>query len=101
MESKVILGRIIQKLIDQGYAQVEGYNRFGFIEIKGVTIWISREKGKDTPVPFAKIIDGIEAYKSNLELYDQGTNPLRDFGITHVTSPVFALLHLLKKSDYS
>lgn len=100
MESKIILGRILQRFIDQGYAQVESYNRFNFIEIKGAVVWVSREKGKDTPIPFAKIIDGIEAYKTDASLYDQGPVALRDFGITHVTSPVFALLHLLEREDY-
>jgi hypothetical protein len=67
MESKIILGRILQRFIDQGYAQVDGYNRFGFIEFKNQEVWVTREKGKNTKVPFAKILDGIEAYRNNFD----------------------------------
>lgn len=77
MESKIILGRIIQRLIDQGYTQVDGYNCFGLIEIKGQAISVSREAGENTRVSFAKIIDGIEAYKIHLQLYSKGPTPLR------------------------
>lgn len=100
MESKIVLGRILQRLIDLQFAQVEGYNRFGLIGLESNKIIVSRENGKDTPIPFAKIIKGIEAYQQRPELYEEGAIALRAFGIIHITSPVFALLHLLKQSDY-
>lgn len=100
MDSKIILGRVLQKLVDEKFAQVEGYNRFGFIELKNSSVIVSREKGKDTPIQFSIIVKGIEAYKEKPELYEQRPVALRAVGITHVTSPVFALLHLLKQSDY-
>jgi hypothetical protein len=101
MNSEIILGRIIQKLIDKGYAQVSGYNSFGFIELKGSSIRVSREGGEDTPIPFGRIILGIDAYKLDNNLYDNGPAALRSVGITHLNSPIFAFLHLLSKADYS
>jgi hypothetical protein len=100
MEPQILLGRIFQRFIDQQYAQIIGYNRFGFIELTNNYVLISREAGEDTKVPFSKIIIGIEAYQMDNDLYHQNTTPLRDQGITHVTSPVFALLHLLPESAY-
>jgi len=100
MDSKIILGRLLQRFIDEKYAEQEGYNRFGFVQLKNSSVVVSRENGADTPVQFAKIIKGIEAYQQRPELYELGPTALRAVGITHVTSPVFALLHLLQKSDY-
>jgi hypothetical protein len=100
MESKILLGRILQKFIDKGYAQVSGYNRFGFIKFSNNAVLVTRENGGDTPVSFSKIVKGIEAYQSNSSLYDSNPTELRDSCITHVTSPIFALLHLLEKEDY-
>ncbi len=100
MDSKIILGRILQKFIDAKYAHVDGYNRFGFIELKRSSVIVSRENGADTIIPFTKIIIGIEAYQKESELYEQGPTCLRSVGISHVTSPVFALLHLLSNKDF-
>lgn len=73
-------------------AQVEGYNSFGFIKLNKTSVIVSRESGKDTIVPFAKIIAGIETYQETPELYGGGPTLLRTFGITHVTSPVFCVV---------
>lgn len=100
MDSKILLGRILQRFIDLQIAQVAGYNSFGFIKLNKTSVIVSRENGKDTIVPFAKIIVGIEAYQETPSLYDEGPTALKTFGITHVTSPVFALLHLLTMDDY-
>lgn len=100
MESKIILGRILQRFIDMQNVQVAGYNSFGFVQLKISSVVVSREAGKNTPIPFNKLIIGIEAYKENLDLYEKGPTALRAFGITHITSPVYSLLHLLSKEAY-
>lgn len=100
MESKILLQQIIKTFREKNVAQVAGYKSFGYIRETPRAVIVSREDGLDTSVPFAKILIGIEAYKSEPELYDQRPTELRGFGITHVTSPVFALLHLLKKESY-
>lgn len=100
MDSKILLGKILQRFKDLGKAQVDGYNSFGYIRETNNSVIVTREGGKDTSLPFAKIIAGIDAYKTNPYLYNEGPNVLREFGITHVTSPVFALLHMLDEEDY-
>ena len=100
MEAKIILGRILQRLIDQGYAQVAGYNRFGFVALEKNSITVSRENGEDTPLPFSRILKCIVLYQEHPELYDQGPNALRPFGVTHLDSPLFALLHLMEPKAY-
>jgi len=101
METSKILQEIIKRFKENGAAQVEGYNSFGYIKETAKAIYVSREKGKDTPISFSKLTIGIEAYKSNPSLYDLGPAALRDYGITHVTSPIWSLLHLIKKVEYS
>jgi hypothetical protein len=101
MDSKIILGRIIQRLVDQSYSQVEGYNRFDLVEVKSTSILVLRENGKNATIPLNKILIGIEAYQHNVEKYDKGPTELRTVGLTHITSPIFSMLHLLTKLDYS
>lgn len=100
MDSKILLGKLLQRFKDKAVAKVEGYNSFGYIRETENSVLVTREAGEDTPVPFEKILKGIDAYKSNSALYQSTPTALRDFDITHVTSPVFALLHLLDKEDF-
>ena len=100
MDSKILLGKILQRFSDIGDCQVGGFNKFGYIRETNNAVYVSREKGKDTPIQFQKIIHGIEAFQSNLELYNEGPSALRKFGITHVTSPIWSLLHLLSVEDF-
>lgn len=100
MDSKILLGKILQRFKDNGKAQVDGYNSFGYIRETENAVWVTRETGEDTPIPFMKILKGIDAYKSDISLYDKGPGALREYEITHINSPVFALLHLLKEPDY-
>jgi hypothetical protein len=101
MEAKIILGRIIQRLIDQEFAQVPGYNRFGFVETRANSLIVSRENGSDTSIPFSQLLKAIEGYKACSGDYNKGPTALRGYGITHVTSPIFALLHLLDINCYN
>lgn len=100
MDSKILLGKILQRFFDKKIAKVEGYNSFGYLRETNNSVYVTREGGDDTLIPFNKIIDGIEAYQSNSELYDTPPTVLREFGIAHFTSPIFAFLHLLSKEDY-
>jgi hypothetical protein len=100
MDAKIILGRILQRLIDQGHAQVFPLNFFGFIEIKSNSVLVSRENGLDTSIPFSRLELAIKIFQQNPELYSSGPNALRPFGITHLNSPIYALLHLLPYECY-
>jgi len=100
MDAKIILGRILQRLIDRGFAQVAGYNRFGFVALGKNSVTVSRENGEDTPLPFSRILKCVVLYQEHPELYDQGPSALRTFGVTHLNSPLFALLHLLDPQSY-
>ncbi len=101
MDSKIILGRLLQKFIDLQVSQFADYNEFGFVSLSVSSVTVSRENGDDTPLPFKKIITAIEGYQRNNELYDLGPAALRDLGITHINSPIHSILHLLSKEVYS
>ncbi len=100
MDTKILIGKILQKFKAQKIAQVQGYKSFGYIRETENMVYVTRETGMDTAIPFEKIKIGIEAYKSNPNLYTDGPSKLRDYGVTHVTSPIWSLLHLLDISDY-
>lgn len=100
MESTIILNKILSKFKEKKTIQVKGYNSFGYLRETENTVYISREKGKDTPIPFTKLIIAIEDYQKDNDLYDLGPSALRSSGLTHVTSPIWSMLHILEKTDY-
>jgi len=100
MDSKILVGKILQRFEDQGYVQVKGYYRFHRVRETGSSVIVRRQEGTDAVIPFSKIIQGIEFYQENSSWYDSGPSSLREAHILHVTSPVFALLHLLTKEAY-
>ncbi len=100
MDSKILLGKIIQRFKDQKESQVIGYNSFGFIRETNDAVYVTRQAGKDTKIPFSKILVAIDAFKESPELYNEGPGSLRKFGITHINSPIWSILHLLSQNDY-
>lgn len=96
-----MLGRILQKIIDNKYSQYKHYNKFGFVMLKDESLMVLRENGNGVSLPFKKILSAIEGYKTNLDLYDQGPDALRLTGISHINSPIHSLLHLLDKDCYA
>lgn len=100
MDSKIILGRILQKFIEQGFSKYQDYNLFKFVAVNNKSLVILRENGRNATIPFNKLIIGIEAYQSSPDLYDDNTTALRNVGIIHITSPIFSLLHMLPKDAY-
>lgn len=101
MDSKILLGKILQRFSDKKRCQVVGYNSFGYIRETNSSVYVSREDGDDTRISFNKLLIAIEAFKNNPNLYEMGPTMLRQFGITHVTSPIWSMLHLLDKEDYT
>lgn len=95
-----ILDKIICEFKIQGYSQVPGYNRFGYIRDTGNSLIVSREKGENTKIPFPKIAQAIEAVKDNPSVYNSGPSSLRSYGVTYINSPIWSLLHLVPLSDY-
>lgn len=100
MDSKILLGKILQRFKDQGVVKVEGYKSFGYIKETDNAVYVTREDGEDTRLPFKTILYAIDAFKSSNSLYGEGPNALRGIGITHVTSPIWSILHLLSQNDY-
>src|SRR5688572_22519476 len=78
-----------------GIAQVAGYHRFGFVGDHERGVFVSRERGKDTLIPFAKIVQAVEAVRSEPGVYDEGPTGLRRHGVAHINSPLWAILHLM------
>ncbi len=79
--------------------QVEWYKRFGYVRETPNAVVVSRENGQPTPIPHTKIAQAVEAVRSDPTVYDAGPSFLRDHGITHLNSPLWALLHLLTPAE--
>jgi len=97
--SSEILDRILNKFKEQGYSQVPGYYRFGYIRETNSAVIVSRETGQDTPIPKSKIEEAINAVKNDPSVYDSGPSNLRKHGITHINSPLWSLLHLVPLNE--
>ncbi len=52
IDAKILLGRILQKMIDQGYSQVSGYNKFTYLGHAPNKLTIGREAGQDTDIGY-------------------------------------------------
>jgi hypothetical protein len=87
--------KILHSLERHQFAQVAGYNKFGFVKRGESHVVVSRENGKDTRIPFSKIAESVSAVRRDPKVYSEGPSRLRQHGITHITSPLWALLHLL------
>ncbi len=99
MDVSQVISMIVNRFERQGYAQVPGYNRFGFVVRGNSHVVVSRESGRDTKVPYAKLGEAIEAVREDSKVYSEGPSKLRNHGLTHITSPLWALLHLLKLEE--
>jgi hypothetical protein len=97
--TREVVDMILSRLSEQGTAQVEGYNSFGFVRRTPSAVIVSRENGLDTPISLSRLEMAVEAVRKDPRIYDAGPSALRDHGITHVTSPLWALLHLVSKGE--
>ena len=86
---------LINRFSHQKRAQVINYNSFGFIKTTDTAVYVTREKGKDTRIGYDDIETAVSAVRKDATVYKNGPGTLRDYGITHVTSPVWAIIHLM------
>jgi hypothetical protein len=86
---------IIRRFKFKGYSQVRGYNRFEYVKRTNNALVVTRERGEDSRIPLSKLGKSIEAVRENHRIYSTGPASLRPYGITHVNSVTWSLLHLL------
>jgi len=89
-----IVQEIVRRFKDKGFAKGP-LNRFGYIRETESAVVVSREEGEDTPIPLAKIAVAVEAVRTDSSVYSDGPSRLREFGITHINSPIWAMLQLM------
>jgi hypothetical protein len=86
---------IVSRFRNIGIAQVTGYNSFSYIRETDNAVIIGRECGSDARVPIATIREAVKIVRSNPHVYNDGPGSLANYGITHVNSPIWAMLHLI------
>lgn len=89
----------LQRFRAQQISQVPGYNRFGYVGETPSAVIVSRERGENTRIPFAKLEAGAAAVRTEPTVYEEGPSRLRSHGITHINSPVWSLLHLIDRDE--
>ncbi len=90
---------LLSRFRKRGVVQVEGYNEYGYVSETDNAVIVSCERGNDTRVPFATIEKAIGVVRNNPQVYNKGPSGLRAHGFSHITSPVWAILHLAKLSE--
>lgn len=100
-DSKILLGKILQRFEDKGYVKIADYNWFGRVKEGASHLEVLRENKNTARIDFKRMIITIESYQSNSEAYNEGPRSLRRAGLTHVISPIYSLLHLLCKEAYT
>ena len=97
---ELLAKEIVKRFREKGVVQVPGYNVFKYVSDADKSVTILREKGTQAKIPLDKLKAGIEAVQKNPSTYERGPNSLRPYGITHINSPIWAMLHLLDKTEY-
>jgi hypothetical protein len=95
----LVVDEIISTFKASRFAQVPGYKRFEFVKESRGAVTVLRENGNTADVRKAVLAKAVEAVREKQRIYTKGPSSLRDFGITHVTSPTWALLRLLPLND--
>jgi len=97
--STELVQEIIKRFREIRNSQVQGYYSFGYIRETKNAVIVSRETGQGTRIPFSKIETAIDAVRSDDSVYSEGPSALRRYGITHVNSPTWSLLHMLSLEE--
>lgn len=95
------ISEIVSRFKQQGFTQVPSYNKFGFVQQSDNYVIVSRENGKDTKIYYKKLGEAIKAVQKDSLAYSEGPSKLRKHGLTHITSPLWSLLHLLTLEELS
>ena len=90
---------ILTRIRDQGYSQVEGYKRFRYLRETPKSVILIRETGGEARIPFEKIRQALGAVQENPKVYSAGPGSLREYGITHINSPIWSLIHLVTLAE--
>jgi hypothetical protein len=90
-----VVEEIIGVLREKGLAQVPGYAPFRYLRRNGAAVFVERRNGNEAKILASVLRRAVEAVREDETIYVGGPSRLREYGITHVTSPTWALLRLL------
>lgn len=90
-----VLDDIVEALEAERTAQVPGLVPFKFLERQGDSVVLQRRNGNKTLVRLSTLSKAIDAVRGDHSVYIGGPGRLREFGITHINSPTYALIRVL------
>ena len=98
--SPMNVSSLIARFKENGDAQVEGYKKFEYVRETNNAVIIRRENGNEVRIPKGTLKKAIEAVQNEPQVYNEGPTKLRKYGITHITSPVWAILHVVNLKEF-
>ena len=98
-ETDAIVEHILDVFQESGVAQVSGYAPFRFVGRAAESVIVERQNGNEARIPLSILRRAVEAVRKDHSVYKGGPSRLREHGITHVTSPTWALIRLLPLSE--
>lgn len=98
-EAEDIAIQLIERFQAAGKAQVEGYDAFEWASQTEKAIVIRRKNGQTARIPKETVVSAIALVRRSPEVYQRGPNQLQIHGVSHVSSPVWAILHLATLSE--
>lgn len=93
-----VVQEVLSGFESTGYAEVPGYARFGFHKRTDSRVFVLRRNGNTAAIPNRTLAKAIEAVRKDQSVYRGGPSRLREFGITHIASPTWAILHVVPLS---
>ena len=94
-----VLAEIVRAIETNEVAQVPGYNSFEYVRETPAAIIVRREKGTEATVPKSDLERAIDFIRNDQTAYLDGPERLRECGITHVNSVVWALIRQIPLND--
>lgn len=96
-----IIDRIVMEAARRGEFPGRSEAVFRFEGSTASAVLVSRRNGNMVRVPRATLAMVAGAYASDPFAYARGPGSLRVYGVTHINSPVWALVHLLPPEAYA
>jgi hypothetical protein len=100
VQIETLAATILAKFRGVGLAGASGYKQFRYGRETQKAVIVVREGGQEARVPVDRLRTAIRAVMENPSIYEGGPSQLRASGVTHVTSPIWALIRLLPPESY-
>jgi hypothetical protein len=94
-----VVEAIIAAARAKGEFRAPGLAPFKYVRETAHTVIVLRQNGEEAKIAKSTLEDAVNGVRAEHRLYDAGPGALREIEISHVNSPVYALLRLLPLNE--